>query len=78
MGRGRTDDLMCEMIYFMCKLDLVCKAALGKKWTAGLATPDATHDTEKSLNTSGRNGAGRVRKAASSRCRKPSPLQTAR
>ena len=30
MGRGRTDDLMCEMMYFMCKLDLVCKAPSGR------------------------------------------------
>ena len=28
-GRGRTDYLMCEMMYFMCKLDLVCKADHG-------------------------------------------------
>ena len=51
---------------------------LGKKWTAGLATPDAIHDAEKSLDTSSRNGTGRVRKAASPRRRKPTPLQTAR
>ena len=51
---------------------------LGKKWTAGLATPDAIHDAEESLDTSSRNGTGRVRKAASPRRRKPTPLQTAR
>ena len=51
---------------------------LGKKWTAGLATPDAIHDAEKSLDTSSRNGTGRVRRATSLRRRKPTPLQTAR
>ena len=51
---------------------------LGRKWTAILATPDATHDAEEPLTTSGRNGTERARKAATQRRRKPTPLQTAR
>ena len=51
---------------------------LGRRWTARLAALDATRDAEKPVATSGRNGAGRVRKAATRRHRKPTPLQTAR
>ena len=51
---------------------------LGRRWTARLAALDATRDAEKPIATSGRNGAGRVRKAATRRHRKPTPLQTAR
>ena len=51
---------------------------LGRRWTARLAALDATRDAEKPIATSGRNVAGRVRKAATRRHRKPTPLQTAR
>ncbi len=51
---------------------------LGRRWTARLAALDATRDAEKPIATSGRNGAGRVRKAVTRRHRKPTPLQTAR
>ena len=51
---------------------------LGRRWTARLAALDATRDAEKPIATSGRNGAGRIRKAATRRHRKPTPLQTAR
>ena len=51
---------------------------LGRRWTARLAALDATRDAEKPVATSGRNGAGRVRKAATRRHRKPTPLQTVR
>ena len=51
---------------------------LGRKWEAKLATLDANHDTEHPIATSGRDGAGRVRKTATQRRRKPTPLQTAR
>ena len=51
---------------------------LGRKWVAKLATLDANHDTEHPIATSGRDGAGRVRKTATQRRRKPIPLQTAR
>ena len=51
---------------------------LGTKWAARLATPDANHDAEQPVATSGRNGTGRVRKTMTPRRRKPTPLQTAR
>ena len=51
---------------------------LGTKWAAKLATLDANHDAEHPIATSGRDGAGRVRKTATQRLRKPTPLQTAR
>ena len=51
---------------------------LGTKWEAKLATLDANHDAEQPVATSGRNGAGRVRKAVGPRRKKPTPLQTAR
>ena len=51
---------------------------LGTKWVAKLATLDANHDAEHPIATSGRNGAGRVRKTATQRLRKPTPLQTTR
>lgn len=51
---------------------------LGRRWTARLTALDATGDAEKPIATSGRNGAGRVRKAVTRRPRKPTPLQTAR
>ncbi len=47
---------------------------LGGKWVARLATLDA----EVSHDTADRNGGGRVRKVATQRSRKPTPLQTAR
>ena len=47
---------------------------LGRKWVARLATLDA----EVSHDAADRNSAGRVRKAATQRRRKPTPLQTAR
>ena len=50
----------------------------GRKWETRLATPDANHDGGQPIDTSGRNGTGRVRKAAGQRRRKPTPLQTAR
>ena len=53
---------------------------LGSKWAARLATQDTNHDhdVDQSVETSGRNGTARVRKAVSPRRRKPTPLQTAR
>jgi len=53
---------------------------LGSKWAARLATQDTNHDrdVDQSVETSGRNGTARVRKAVSPRGRKPTPLQTAR
>ena len=51
---------------------------LGSKWIARLATPDTNHDTERPVDTSGRNGTARVRKTATPTRRKPTPLQTAR
>ena len=51
---------------------------LGSKWTARLATLDTNRDAEQQVDTSGRNGTGRVRKAVIPRVRKPTPLQTAR
>ena len=51
---------------------------LGSKWAARLATLDANHDAKDSIATSGRKGTGQVRKTASRRSRKPTPLQTAR
>ena len=51
---------------------------LGSKWAARLATPDANHDAEQPIATSDHKGTQRVRKAASPRRRKPTPLQTAR
>ena len=52
----------------------------GNKWAARLATQDTNHDhdVDQSVETYDRNGTGRVRKAVSSRGRKPTPLQTAR
>ena len=52
--------------------------SLDSKWAARLATPDANHDAEQPVATSGRNGTGRVRKTVTPRRRKPTPLQTAR
>ena len=37
---------------------------LGRKWAARLANPDTNHDAEHPIATSGRDGAGRVRKTA--------------
>ena len=51
---------------------------LSRKWAAKLATLDTNHDAEHPIATSGRDGAGRVRKTATQRRRKPTPLQTAR
>ena len=51
---------------------------LGRRWTARLTALDAARDAEKPVATSVRSGAGRVRKAAMRRHRKPTPLQTAR
>ena len=51
---------------------------LGTKWAAKLPTLDTNHDAEYPIATSGRDGAGRVRKTATQRRRKPTPLQTAR
>ena len=51
---------------------------LDSKWAARLTTPDANHDAEQPVATSGRNGTGRVRKTVTPRRRKPTPLQTAR
>ena len=51
---------------------------LGAKWATRLAAPDAHHEAEQPIDTTGRNGTGRVRKAVSPRRRKPTPLQTAR
>ena len=51
---------------------------LGRKWEAKLATLDTNHDAEHPIATSGRGGAGRVRKTATQRRSKPTPLQTAR
>ena len=51
---------------------------LGRKWMDKLATLDAIHDAEKPPDTFDRNGTQRVRKAATPRRRKPTPLQTAR
>ena len=51
---------------------------LGSKWAARLAALDADHDAEQPIATSDHNGTERVRKAASPRRRKPTPLQTAR
>ena len=51
---------------------------LGSKWIARLATPDTNHDTERPVDTSGRNGTRRVRKTATPTRRKPTPLHTAR
>ena len=51
---------------------------LSRKWAAKLVTLDANHDAEHPIATSGRDGAGRVRKTATLRRRKPTPLQTAR
>ena len=51
---------------------------LSRKWAAKLATLDTNHDAEHPIATSGRDGAGRVRKTATLRRRKPTPLQTAR
>ena len=48
------------------------------KWVAKLATLDANHDAEHPIATSGRDGTGRVRKTATQRLRKPTPLQRAR
>ena len=39
---------------------------LGSKWAAKLATLDANHDAEQPVATSGRDGAGRVRKTVTS------------
>ena len=51
---------------------------LGSKWVDRLATQDTNLDAEQQVDTSGSNGTGRVRKVASPRRRKPTPLQTAR
>ena len=51
---------------------------LGRKWMDRLATLDAIRDAEKPPGTSDRDGTERVRKAATPRRRKPTPLQTAR
>ncbi|MDE2686465.1 MAG: hypothetical protein OXI16_03055 [Chloroflexota bacterium] len=51
---------------------------LGSNWAARLATQDTNLDAEQQVDTSGRNGTARVRKVASPRRRKPTPLQTAR
>ena len=51
---------------------------LGTKWVVKLETLDANHDAEHPIATSGRDGTGRVRKTATLRRRKPTPLQTAR
>ena len=39
-------------------------SGLGRKWENKLATLDANHDAEHPIATSGRDGAGRVRKTA--------------
>ena len=51
---------------------------LGRIWMDRLATLDAIHDAENPPDTSDRNGTERVRKAATPRRRKSTPLQTAR
>ena len=51
---------------------------LGSKWAARLATQDINHNVDQSVEASGRNGTGRVRKSVGPRRRKPTPLQTAR
>ena len=51
---------------------------LGTKWEAKLATLDTNHDAEHPIATSGSDGTGRVRKTATQRLRRPTPLQTAR
>ena len=60
-------------------LSLICPPTdlVENGWT-DWPTLDAIHDAEKPPDTSDRNGTERVRKAATQRRRKPTPLQTAR